>query len=188
MTIINLEQAVTAIKLGEVIAYPTEAVYGLGCDPFNQTAFNCLLKLKQRPIEKGVILIASSLSQIIDLVMIEGEVWTERVLESWKKASSLEGSPITWILPATSKVSSWITGGRSTVAVRVTSHPEVKALCDLLGMPLVSTSANITGLEPAKTIQDCHDYFPCTDILSGEVGGNNSPSQIWDAVTLRRLR
>ena len=56
----QLNQAVTALKQGGILAYPTEAVWGLGCDPFNQQAVLKLLALKQRPMDKGLILIAAN--------------------------------------------------------------------------------------------------------------------------------
>ncbi len=184
----SIAEAVKIVKSGGVIAYPTEAVYGLGCDPFNEQAFNKLLELKQRPIEKGVILIASDIDQIKDLVEIEECSWTDRVLNSWELARTAQGFPITWILPVKKIVPHWITGGRETLAVRVTNHPAVIALCDALSQPLVSTSANLTGMPSAKTAQDCNAIFPNIFVLDGETGSQDSPSQIWDALTLQRLR
>lgn len=192
MNVISVNRAVKVLNSGGVIAYPTEAVYGLGCDPFNEAAFSHLLALKCRPIEKGVILIASSIDQIKDLVKIENQLWTETVLKSWGLSSysdfNIVDRPMTWVLPISDKVPTWITGGRDTLAVRITRHPAVVNLCEALKMPLVSTSANLTGDSPVKTAKECGDIFPNTLILEGEVSGLNSPSQIWDAVSLQRLR
>lgn len=179
-----LNAAVVALQQGQVIAYPTEAVYGLGCDPFNEAAFNHLLDLKQRPIEKGVILIAANVAQISDLAVIFNQAWSNLVLKSWENADC----PITWILPATDKVPVWITGGRKTVAVRVTHHPQVKALCCALNSPLVSTSANLSGEPPIKSATDCFLHFPEVSILEGSLSGLSEPSQIWDAQTQQRVR
>lgn len=179
-----MPEALAALDQGQVIAYPTEAVYGLGCDPFDEAAFNRLLDLKQRPIEKGVILIAANVAQIKDLALIFDQAWSKYVLESWQTAYR----PTTWVLPATQAVPRWITGGRETVAIRVTHHPEVKALCEAFGGPLVSTSANLSGQLPIRTAQDCALNFPELPILSGALSGLAEPSQIWDAQTMLRLR
>ncbi|MDX1795300.1 MAG: Sua5/YciO/YrdC/YwlC family protein [Hydrogenovibrio sp.] len=184
MNLISLAQAVAKIRSGEVIAYPTEAVYGLGCDPFNHSAFERLLTLKQRPVEKGVILIAANLQQVLALAAIDDQPWTEVVVQSWADASQ----PVTWVLPATEKVPEWITGGRDTVAIRVTHHPIVKALCEQLGTALVSTSANLSGEPPIRSAQACDQSFAGIPILEGTLSGVESPSQIWDAQTLTRLR
>lgn len=180
----TLNQAADALQQGEVIAYPTEAVYGLGCNPFDEKAFNRLLDLKQRPVEKGVILIAANVQQIADLALIFNQAWLNLVLKSWQDAET----PTTWILPATDKVPSWISGGRNTVAVRVTHHPQVKALCETLGMPLVSSSANLTGQPPIKSAMDCAKHFPDIGIMEGTLSGLSEPSQIWDAQSQLRLR
>lgn len=183
MSQITLCNAVDCLRMGKVIAYPTEAVYGLGCDPFNKAAFSELLALKQRPLEKGVILIAGDLSQLHGLVLLENQPWQNQVLQSW------QGSiPTTWVLPATDQVPDWVTGGRDTVAVRVTQHPTVRALCAKWGKPLVSTSANLSGQEPVRSAEQCQETFPHTPILQGELMGVADPSQIWDASSLTRLR
>ena len=183
MSLITLTEAVSLLQQGQVIAYPTEAVYGLGCDPFNEAAFAELLRLKQRPLEKGVILIAGQVSQLDGLVSLDDQPWQQQVEQSWQS-----DTPTTWVLPATNKVPSWITGGRDTVAVRVTRHPEVKALCAQWGKPLVSTSANLSGQEPVRSVEICQQTFPDTPVLQGELMGQAEPSQIWDAASLTRLR
>jgi len=184
LSLLTVSEAKQHIQNGKVLAYPTEAVYGLGCDPFDEAAFNRLLALKQRSIEKGVILIASQLSQIESLVTLSNQPWAEQVLSSWQAGQA----PTTWVLPATDQVPTRITGGRDTVAVRITQHPEVVALCDALQSPLVSTSANVSGQEAIKSAELCHENFPNTPILAGALSGAAQPSQIWHALTGERLR
>lgn len=181
---INLTQSVKEIQSGKVIAYPTEAVYGLGCDPFNQQAFNDLLALKNRPISKGVILVAANIEQIKSLVKIENEVWTEQILASWQNKEQA----ITWVIPTTNKVPNWLTGGRNTLAVRITHHIQIKKLCNLLNSPIVSTSANLSQQLPIKTAEKCLQTFPNTPILEGKISGLKHTSQIWDAETIKQLR
>lgn len=180
---LNAMEAADWIRNGGVLAYPTEAVYGLGCDPFNEIAFQRLLALKGRPLEKGVILIASRVEQVADLVDLYERSWAEAVLQSWQ-----EDSAVTWVLPAKMTVPSWVTGGRETVAIRVTRHPQVQALCDVLGGPVVSTSANVSGEEPIRSEAACLAAFPEVPVLIGQVSGAAAPSEIWEAETGRRLR
>lgn len=182
--LITVEQAVVKILAGEVIAYPTEAVYGLGCDPFNERSFAQLLQLKNRALEKGVILIAASTEQLEGLVELQNQPWTQTVLESWQDVNQ----PMTWVLPVRSAVPDWLTGGRDTLAVRVTHHPVAKALCEQLQKPLVSTSANISGEAPIRTVAACVQAFPRLPIVEGDLMGQAQPSQIWDAMTQRQLR
>lgn len=180
---IHLQQAQEFVLQGAVIAYPTEAVFGLGCDPFNQAAVERLLALKHRPHEKGLILVAAHAKALSDLTLLYHQAWSERVLQSWQDSSQA----ITWVLPKTPRCPDWISGRFDTVAVRVSHHPIVRALCGE-GV-LVSTSANPAGVEPARDCQQVATYFgedfPC---LAAALGGLAQPSQIWDAQSGQRLR
>lgn len=179
---IDIEQAVKALRSGEIVAYPTEAVYGLGCDPFNQKSVEQLLHVKQRPLEKGMILVASNIAQISDFVRLEGELWQDRVLKTWP-------GPYTWVLPLKKSLPVWITGGRETLAVRVSNHPIVETLCNAFEGPIVSTSANPSSLEPARSCEEVFHYFGerffC---IQGELGSLQQPTQIWDAQSNQQLR
>lgn len=180
--IANLSAAITALKAGEVIAYPTEAVYGLGCNPFDEQAMNRLFHVKQRPVEKGVILIAASIEQVAPFVYLTGETWQSAVIETWP-------GPVTWVLPAKPEVPDWITGGRETVAVRVSAHPVVQAICNGYGYPIVSTSANITAQPPAMSCAEVAAMFGDELLcVGGELGQLDKPTQIFDAQTGQRLR
>ena len=182
MSVIKISQAVSKLQLGEVIAYPTEAVYGLGCNPFDVQAVKKLFHVKQRPFEKGVILIAASVEQVLPYVELLNTAWEDKVLQTWP------GS-VTWVLPAKEGVPDWVTGGRKTVAIRVSDHPVVQALCLAYGQPLVSTSANITSQAPAMSCLDIQTIFkgkiPCVE---GRLGGLDKPTQIKEAKTGRVLR
>lgn len=176
----EFEQAVAALRADGVIAYATEAVFGLGCDPDSELAVQRLLTIKQRPVEKGLILIAADLAQLqeyIDLSQLSAEQ-LEKVEASWP-------GPFTWIMPARPSTPAWLTGRFDTLAVRVSGHPQVQALCRAYGKPLVSTSANLTGEEPARSTAEIGT--PLADmlayILPGEVGGQANPSEIKDART-----
>lgn len=182
MAQITLAQAVKQLQAGRVVAYPTEAVYGLGCDPFNQAAMQTLLHVKQRPLEKGVILIAADIEQILLLVKLQDEEWQEAVEKTWP-------GPVTWVLPVKENLPDWITGGRDTVAVRVTAHQGVQQLCKAFGGPLISTSANLTGSEPARSCLEIEQIFADQiDCLQGELGQLSQPTKIFDAQSGKQLR
>ncbi|MFQ2315086.1 Sua5/YciO/YrdC/YwlC family protein [Aeromonas dhakensis] len=176
----EFELAVAALQHDGVIAYATEAVFGLGCDPDSEAAVQRLLAIKQRPVEKGLILIAAELAQLqdyIDLDQLTSEQLA-RVEASWP-------GPFTWIMPARPDTPAWLTGQFDTLAVRVTAHSQVQALCRAFGKPLVSTSANLTGEEPARRLADIGELLASqlAYILPGEVGGQANPSEIKDART-----
>ncbi|GAA0860061.1 Sua5/YciO/YrdC/YwlC family protein [Aliiglaciecola litoralis] len=168
-----------AFSQGRVFAYPTEAVFGLGCDPLNESAVLKLLKLKSRPLHKGLILIASCQEQLApfaDFTKLPEERRKE-IDESWP-------GPNTWLVPKKSATPDYLTGGSDLIAVRVSAHPVVRQLCDGLNSALVSTSANVSGAEPARTQSDVLAQFSNTVLcVDGAVGTQNNPSQIRNALT-----
>ncbi|KAA1174177.1 tRNA threonylcarbamoyladenosine biosynthesis protein RimN [Marinobacter salinexigens] len=169
---------------GGVIAYPTEAVWGLGCDPWDQEAVERILELKQRPVEKGVILVASSVEQVRFLLDPLPAELRERALSHWP-------GPVTCLLPdVNEQIPAWVRGRHSSIAVRVSEHPVVRALCESAGMPLVSTSCNPAGRQPARHIWQVRGYFgeQLDWIVPGDLGGNRNPSRIIDIVTGQQLR
>ncbi len=172
----QLRQASQLIHHGGIIAYPTEAVYGLGCDPFNMDAVKRLLEIKQRPMHKGLILIASHVEQLKPFIEWQAESM-DRVRTSWP-------GPYTWLLPAKTDLPPWIHGDRATVACRVTAHPLAAGLCHAANSALISTSANQTGQQPAKSALQVRLRCPEVDrILHGELGGLKKPTRIRDALT-----
>lgn len=164
------------------MAYPTEAVYGLGCDPFNGEAVERLMDLKGRPRGKVFILIAADFQDIASLVAPISESQRLDLEKSWP-------GPVTWVMPAAAGVPRWLTGGGRTLAVRVTAHPLAAALCRAFGGALVSTSANPAGLPPARTPVKVRDYFGSNaHLLSGSLGQTGKPTPIFDLQTGARLR
>ncbi|AUI84969.1 threonylcarbamoyl-AMP synthase [Vibrio azureus] len=181
----NFELALEALKNGDVLAYPTEGVFGVGCDPDNPEAIQKLLTLKQRPVEKGLILIAASYAQLqpyIDESQLTQQQ-LERVHATWP-------GPYTWVMPASSKVSSWVSGQFDSIAVRVTDHPLVQDLCQAFGKPITSTSANLTGQPPCMTTAEVEVQLgqQLVAILDGKTSGRDKPSEIRDAKTGQVLR
>jgi L-threonylcarbamoyladenylate synthase len=178
----HLKQANHCLKTGGIIAYPTEAVYGLGCSPFNQAAVTRLLKIKQRPWQKGLILIAANYAQLATFLEPLSQTIQQRVFATWPGA-------ITWLLPAKPWVPCWLRGQSNLLAVRVTAHPQTKALCQYWGNALVSTSANISGHPACRTAFKVRCINAHIDyILPGKVGQRQRPSEIRDALTNKVLR
>ena len=146
MSLISLKKIVRLLKDKKVIAYPTEAVFGLGCDPDSEVAFHELLKIKKRPVEKGTILIAANPKQLQPYINIQS-----LNMQQWLTVLSCWPGPVTFLLPKQSSTPTWLTGKFHSLAVRVSAHPIVIRLCDLYGKPVVSTSANLHGLLPCRT-------------------------------------
>lgn len=174
----------TELQNENVIAYPTEAVFGLGCDPDSEIAVKRLLALKQRPWQKGLILIAADYSQLSPY--IDDSVLSEKqkrdMFSSWP-------GPVTWVIPAKPTTPKWLTGQFTSLAVRVSAHPVVKQLCLSYGKPLVSTSANLSGLPPCRTEEDVYQQFgEGFPVVHGNVGGRANPSEIRDVLTGELLR
>lgn len=188
MLLDSVNHAVKHLSDGHVIAYPTEAVWGLGCDPFNEIAFQKLLALKQRPIEKGVILLASDIQQVLQLLNRLDNQIQKRIVASWNKTEDISRAT-TWLLPCDERIPHWITGQHSSVAVRVTHHPLCKKICHAFGGFIVSTSANPTGLPPAENINTAQHYFKqSVYYINGELGHSHQPSRIIDAESGRIIR
>ena len=175
----------SALQSEGVIVYPTEAVYGLGCDPDSEAAVMKLLDIKQRPVEKGLILIADNYGQLLKYVDDDKIPMDKRadIFSSWPAA-------ITWVMPANKSTPKWLTGQFDTIAVRVTNHPVVKQLCQEFGKPLVSTSANLSGQDPVLTLEEAKNTFgdKVSAYVEGALGGNTKPSQIKDAFTGKLFR
>jgi L-threonylcarbamoyladenylate synthase len=179
----HLRSATRILRAGGVIAYPTEAIYGLGCDPLNADAVLRLLALKQRPWQKGLILIAANLEQLTPFLATLTPDLEAKLYETWP-------GPVTWLLPASESAPPWITGEHDSIAVRVTNHPLVADLCRHFDSAIVSTSANRAGQHPAKNALRVRSYFGTSldYILHGPLGGYDRPSEIRDGKTGNVIR
>ncbi len=178
----QIQQIAQKIRRGAVLAYPTEAVWGLGCDPFNATAVARLLALKERPEHKGLILVAADIEQFAGLLDGLSTEQLQQLADSWP-------GPTTWLVPHHNRVPEWVHGAHDSVAIRVSAHPLVAQLCELTG-PLVSTSANPSGRLPAKSRLRIEQYFhgQLDAVLNGELGQSSKPSTIRDLRTGKVLR
>ncbi len=180
---LRLRPALDCLLQGGVIACPTEAVWGLSCDPLDEEATWRLLALKNRPVEKGLILVGSDIEQFTGLLEGTPEAQRRKLELSWP-------GPNTWLVPHHERIPPWVHGDHDTVAIRVTDHPLRAALCRAWGGPLVSTSANPAGRRaPVNAFQVMRYFRDRLDyLLPGEVGGAGRPSVIRDLATDRVLR
>ena len=179
-TLAELGVAAALLRRGGVLAYPTEAVFGLGCDPHDRAAFERLFALKQRRSTQGALLIAADFSQIeryIDLTAVPDAV-LQQVHASWP-------SPHTWIFPRSAEVPDWVAGSHAGIALRVTAHAPAAALCRAYSSALVSTSSNPHGQPPARAADVVAQYFgdALDGLLKAPLGGQQSPTVIRDALS-----
>jgi len=182
-TLLDITGAVEQLRAGQIIAYPTEAVYGLGCDPGNESAVRKLLSLKGRHESAGFVLIASNFSQLQPWVASTDESLLDKAMQTWP-------GPVTWLFPRAADVPDFIAGAHNTVAVRITAHEPSRDLCQAFGAALISSSANLTAARPALSVSEVEGYFGhnIAGILAGALGGEEQPSQIRDLASGEILR
>jgi L-threonylcarbamoyladenylate synthase len=172
----------THLKRGGVIAYATESCYGLGCDPRNYRAVQRLLALKERPQGKGLILIADDACRFSPFLTPLDAAQQTALARYWP-------GPFTFLLPTAPHSPRWLTGHHQRIALRVTAHPDAARLCHLLGMALVSTSANRSGRRPAKTFASCRKAFGNSVlVIPGKIGRRKGPSTIMDFISGKIVR
>jgi L-threonylcarbamoyladenylate synthase len=171
------------VRNGGVIAYPTESVFGLGCDPAQRTAVERVLVLKHRSAAKGLILIASRWRQLQPWLIAVPGAWQDRLQRSWP-------GPVTWLIPANRNCPRWLAGEHDTLAVRVTAHPLARRLCESLDRAIVSTSANRSGHRPARSVLEVRLQFGTRIdfVLPGQLGTLGKPTPIRDLASGRVIR
>ncbi|MCE8003081.1 L-threonylcarbamoyladenylate synthase [Billgrantia ethanolica] len=179
----TLDAAVAALRDGGVIAYPTEGVWGLGCDPDNDEAVAHLLRLKERDPAKGLILIAASIAQFAPWLEGLPPELHAPLVASWP-------GPNTWLVPHNGRTHALVRGAHECVALRVSDHQGVVALCQAFGGPIVSTSANKASEPSAMSAAEVREIFgdELDAIVEGELGGLDRPSTIRDLRSGRVLR
>ncbi|WP_201556943.1 Sua5/YciO/YrdC/YwlC family protein [Psychrobacter sp. 72-O-c] len=210
LTTNSVTQATQCLKVGQLLTYPTESVWGIGCDPFNQLAVQQLLAIKQRPMDKGMIVVTDSAARIAPLLESLSAEQRQTVLDSWHISPNVVAQQAhTWLLPLSQPQSSqslsvpipsWITGAHDSVAVRVIAHPLIQQLCAQMVSAsnpygfIVSTSCNPSGQPPALSLAQAQGYFINSEFaqqvayLQGDTLGYELPSQIHDALTGQVIR
>ena len=181
--LLSTAEAVEQLHAGQVIAYPTEAVYGLGCDPRNETAVRKILALKSRQESAGLVLIASEFDQLENWIADVGREYLDRAMKTWP-------GPVTWLFPRAAGVPDFVAGAHKTVAVRITAHVPSRQLCTEFGSALISTSANPSTEPPARSADEVRHYFGAglAGILAGELGDGSKPSEIRDLASGQIIR
>ena len=166
---------------GGVVAYPTESVFGLGCDPSNEQAINKILAIKKRTLEMGLVLLAPSIEIVAD--------WVTMNNKQLKIFCSPSPRPTTYIVPASDSAPKWLTV-KNTLAIRLSSDPFIKNICDLLGFPIVSTSANLHGEQPCRSAYEVQEIMgsQLDYIVFKKTGPFNNPSTIVDLSSGKTIR
>jgi len=168
-------QTVRVLRQGGVIAYPTETVYGLGCDPFRPDAVERLRRLKGRKAPVPFLLLISKRESIDSLVNGVSSAAERLMAEFWP-------GPLTLVFSASGRAPAAVLGGMRTIGMRQSSNPFCRILLGLLDGPLVSTSANHSGEESAKTADKVIVSFSgdLDLIVDGGTLGDSLPSTIID--------
>ena len=167
----SIRHAAHVIRHGGIIAYPTDTIYGLGCNPFDTEAVERINTIKQRPANKQFILLAAHIDQVRSLIVLDS------VQES---LISLSTKPTSWIAKASQHAPCWLTDKDNSLTFRISKNETVEKLCNALGHAVISTSANISGKKPAKNSLEIHRYFHTTvdKILASNKKLTGSPSKI----------
>lgn len=179
----KIEEITEIVHQGGVIAYPTEAVFGLGCDPDNNDAIERILHLKQRAIDKGLIVITSKLQYV--------EKYLQPLSPNEINILNTDTDhPTSWLVPARESTSQCLRGNFSSLAIRLTTHPACIQLCEALQHGLVSTSANPQAKAPATSVARVVEYFgdALDGILDAPLGDADTPSQLIDLHSKRIIR
>ena len=178
----NPAGAVEYLQNGKIIAYPTETVYGLGCDPYKKDSVDRIFQIKNRPLTKKFILITSSYEQLESVV--DMQKITDEVLKSWP-------GPNTWLVPPNKELPKWLVSEENgLIAVRISNHPVVKDLCENFGKPIISTSANLYNSVALKNFEEVGKTFGETIdyLVIGETGKQSKPSVIKNMLTGEIIR
>lgn len=173
----DIDKAVTSIRNGGIIAYPTETLPGLGCLASSETAIKKLLKIKNRPASKGLILLATRIKQL--------KTWISPLKnEHQKQLLTPTTTPTTWLVPAAKNHPSLVLGKYDKLAVRFTTHPIAHELCELVGEAIISTSINVTGEAPALQLGEISPIIlKQLDLVLAGAEGSGQPSEIRDLLT-----
>lgn len=166
-----IRHAAHIIRHGGIIAYPTDTVYGLGCDPFNPNVVAQLNDIKQRKLDKQFILLVSDIEQIKSLAFIT---------EQQQNNIMQQHEPTSWIAEAKPSAPIWLRSDEHTVTFRISQQSEAQRLCQTLGHAIISTSANLSTKPPAKNALELHKYFHFSldKILASHQKLNANPSKI----------
>ena len=179
MLVNQILQATNIIQHGGVIAYSTETVLGLGCDPWNESAVKKLLWLKNRAVENGLIVLVADLNTLQHY---------SKPLDKQHITSIEDSKHTTWLLPSEEKIPKWLTGRHDKIAVRISEHTVARQLAAKTH-GIVSTSANLTAHKILSTHNEIRDWFgPHIDYVIIDCVGSGVPSKICDLLSGKIIR
>lgn len=170
-----LRRVGAAIKRGKIVAIPTDTVYGLAVDPFNEIAVQQLFSIKKRPASNPILVLIESYQQVGLLAKNLPKSLDRIAARFWP-------GPLTIILPAKDTVPCSVSAGTGTIALRVPSSKVVRHLIRSSGCPLTGTSANLSGKRVAETAGEVYRQFgkQVHCILDGGRARSRQPSTILD--------
>lgn len=175
----QISQASVILQNGGVIAYSTETVIGLGCDPSHQAAVNRILWLKNRAVENGLIVLVDNITSLQNHT---------KPLSTEQIASISTAKNTTWLIPTNEHVPRWVRGKHEKIAVRITQHTTANPLSAATD-GIISTSANISSYKILANQNEIRDWFgPHVDYIIVSETGSNTPSEIKDLITGEKLR
>ena len=148
----TIEDAIDALRAGELVVYPTETFYGIAADPSSKSALKRLFAIKERDAAKTVAMIAADTRSAFSLAREVSPI-------ARRLAECFWPGPLTLVLPAGAQIASELVGLSGGVGVRVSSHPTARALAASLERPITATSANRAGYSPAKTLADARNVL-----------------------------
>lgn len=169
---VELDRAVEVIRGGGVVAFPTETFYGLAVDPFNERALTRLFAVKQRPLDKAILLLIGCREQLSLLGQMPLPESFQLLMDHFWPG------PLTIILPARPGLSPMLTGNTGTIGVRMSSHPVAQLLAEAVGGPITATSANLSGeIAACSAFEVRRDLAGLVDYIvdgGGTPGGSGS--------------
>jgi tRNA threonylcarbamoyl adenosine modification protein (Sua5/YciO/YrdC/YwlC family) len=171
----KIRRAVEALEAGGVIGYPTDTVYGIGCDLFSKKSIDRLYQIKGMDEGQKLSLICSDLSSVARYAVVENAAF--RILRRY-----LPG-PYTFILEATREVPKMVQTKRRTIGVRIPDNPVIQALVVGLGKPLISTTAAPHGHAPYIDPHEIDDQFPGLGMVLDAGVGGSVPTSVIDLTT-----
>ena len=151
----DFDEAVAALQRGDVIVFPTETLYGLGADALNSEAVEKIFQLKGRDPRSPIPVLVTGTDMLYTLI-------AEIPPSAKKLMESFWPGPLTLVLPARQNIPTPLLNNSGGIGVRISSEPLATQLVRALGHPLTATSANPSGKEPARTLQEAKSYFSGT--------------------------
>lgn len=173
----TIEEAIDALRAGDLVVYPTETFYGVAADPSSTSALTQLFAVKGREAAKTVAMIAADTRSAFSLAREVSPI-------ARRLAECFWPGPLTLVLPAGAQIASELVGSSGGVGVRVSSHPTARALAAGLERPITATSANRAGASPAKTLADARKALgrKVKVYLEGGILTTGAPSTVLEVV------